>query len=116
MDFKPDFVDDDYYDGLICDVKFLRDPCGAKDMNYYERMNPGKKFEYAHALTTHVVQGSSLDTIMFVDSFMKDAEYHMRLRYTAITRARHKVYYILPKSKYDGWTDLKFGGFRPDNY
>lgn len=116
MDFQPDFVSSDYFDGLACDIKFLKDQSGTKkDMNYYDMLNPGKKFEYAHAITTHLAQGAEYPTVLFMDSFNRDAEYHMRVRYTATTRAKKVLYYVLPYSfNYPHWTDLWKGGFRPD--
>lgn len=113
LDFQPDFISDDYYDGLLCDSKFLRTNFGNKDLTYYERLNPGKKFEFAHVTTCHLAQGGGYPTVMFLDSFNRDAEYHMRIRYTAVTRARKTLYFVLPTSKYPGWTDLTFGGFKP---
>lgn len=116
MDFKPDFIfDDDYFDALPCDIKFLRDEDNHKDMSYYEQINPWKKFEYAYALTAHTSQGSQQPTVVFMDSFGGSPEYHMRLRYTAVTRAEKHLYYILPySSKYPQWTDLWKGGFKPN--
>lgn len=114
MDFQPDFITDDYFDGLVCDSKFLRSKFGNKDMTYYERLNPGKKFEFAHVTTCHLAQGGGYETVMFLDSFNRDAEYHMRIRYTAVTRARKRLYFVLPYSiNHPGWTDLTFGGFKP---
>ena len=111
MDFIPDFSKDTAFEGLVCDSKFLKAPFGNKDMNYYERLNPGKKFEYAHVISAHLSQGCSLDTVLFLDSFNRNTEYHMRLRYTAITRAKKKLYYALPRSlKNPTWTDLSYGG------
>lgn len=113
INFKPDYVRDDMYEDLLCDAKFIVAPFGEKDMSYYEKLNPGQKFEYAHVVTTHLSQGGSYDKVLFLDSFNRNAEYHMRLRYTAVTRARKTLYYMLPYSKnYPGWTDLKFGGYR----
>ena len=52
-----------------------------------------------------------MDTVLFLDSFNQNTEYHMRLRYTAITRAKKKLYYALPRSmKNPAWTDLSYGG------
>lgn len=114
MDFKPDFIQNDYFDGLSCDIKFLLDDNkNKKDMSFYEQLNPGKKFEYAHAITCHLSQGAEYQSVVFLDSFNRDAEYHMRVRYTAITRAVGKLWYVLPYSKNcPHWTDLSFGGFR----
>lgn len=114
LDFRPDFSEDkDYFDGLLCDTKFLRSKFGNKDMSYYEKLNPGKKFEFAYVTTCQLAQGGGYPTVMFLDSHHRDAEYHMRVRYTAATRARETLYYMLPTSKYPHWTDLTFGGFRP---
>lgn len=114
LDFQPTFIDDDYFDGLICDSQFIRRDYGDKDSDKLSRYNPGKKFEYAHAITVHSSQGSSANTVMFFDTFNRDAEYHMRIRYTAITRAIKKLYFVLPYfEKHPGWTDLWRGGFRP---
>lgn len=113
MDFIPDHTPNIAFEGLLCDAKFMNAKFGDKDMSYYERLNPGKKFEYAHILTSHLCQGSSENTVMFLDSFNGNAEYHMRLRYTAVTRAKQKLYYVLPKtSNGNAWTDLSFGGFQ----
>ena len=114
MDFKPDFIQNDYFDGLSCDIKFLLDDNkNKKDMSFYEQLNLGKKFEYAHAITCHLSQGAEYQSVVFLDSFNRDAEYHMRVRYTAITRAVGKLWYVLPYSKNcPHWTDLSFGGFR----
>ena len=113
LDFRPTFIDDDYFDGLLCDSEFIRRPYGDKDAEEMCRYNPGKKFEFGHVITVHSAQGSSARTAMFFDSFLYDAEYHMRIRYTAVTRAEKRLYYILPyHNKYPGWTDLWRGGFR----
>lgn len=100
MDFIPDHTPDMAFEGMLCDAKFLGAPFGDKDMSYYERLNPGKKFEYAHVITVHASQGVTANTVMFLDSFMghNTQEYHMRLRYTAVTRAKSKLYYVLPRS------------------
>ena len=115
LDFRPTFLDDEYFDGLLCDTEFIRRMYGDKDAEDACRYNPGKKFEFGHVITVHSAQGSSAKTAMFFDSFLYDAEYHMRIRYTAVTRAEQKLYYVLPRhDKYPGWTDLWRGGFRPD--
>lgn len=112
LDFRPDYISNDYYDGLLCDTEFLKKEFGDKDDIRF-RLNPGKKFEYAHAITTHLAQGSQFPSVLFLDKFIGDPEYHMRVRYTAATRAEETLTYVLPYSKYGGWTDLRKGGFRP---
>lgn len=116
MDFKPDFIDDDYFDNLTCDTKFLRMPFGNKDaeMSYYDRIKPAKKFEYAHAITCHLVQGYEAPNVLFMDSLGgRDPEYRMRIRYTAVTRARERLVYMIPYIRsHPGWSDLMIGGFK----
>lgn len=99
LDFKPAFFDDPkkFYDGLICDADYIiMDYNHKKDITYQIKRGP-MKFEYAHAITTHLSQGSTYDSIVFVDRYLGyfDSEYAARLRYTAITRARKRVVYIL---------------------
>ncbi|MCM1230236.1 MAG: AAA family ATPase [Ruminococcus flavefaciens] len=96
MDFKPDVVagTDLYYDNLICDADFLKQPFGSDTMTSFR--HPGDKFEYAHAITTHLIQGGSAPVVFFMDSLSRDREYLNRLRYTAATRAEMKLYYAIP--------------------
>lgn len=100
MDFKPDIITcNDYYDGLECDLESLSYDYGTKkEFSPYSWMQEKNKFEYAHAITAHLAQGSQYDRVMFIDSPTRrgNEEYSMRLRYTAVTRAKKKLYYILP--------------------
>lgn len=107
MDFKPDILADTnlYYDNLICDAQFIKKPYGQSDDLAYKRV--GEKFEYAHAITTHLSQGAAFDKVVFMDAFSHDQDYQARLRYTAVTRARQKLYYIAPHTAYPGWIDLR---------
>lgn len=107
MDFKPDVVADTdlYYDNLMCDAQFIKKPFGTPDELSYKR--PGEKFEFAHAITCHLAQGAQFDNVVYMDAFHGDPDYLARLRYTAVTRARQKLYYIIPHTDYPGWCDLR---------
>lgn len=107
MDFQPDVVADTnlYYDNLLCDAKYFRKPYGTPDNLSYKR--PGEKFEYGHAITCHLAQGGQYPTVIYLDSFNRDTEYQMRVRYTAVTRAENMLYFVCPYTKYPGWSDLK---------
>ena len=103
VDFQPTFIDNDYYDNLMCDSDFLTDPFGT-DKNQREYYTAGQKLEYAHAITVHASQGSQANCVVYIDgNTYGDDEYRMRQRYTAVTRAVNKLYYILayPQWKYD---------------
>jgi len=107
MNFKPDVVADDpelYYDNLVCDEEFLHKPFGSDALTSFK--HPGEKFEFAHAITTHLAQGAQFPKVLFMDSFAPDLEYLMRLRYTAASRAQECLWYILPYTRYPGWCDL----------
>ncbi len=99
LDFRPEFIQNDYFDNLQCDLNFLRFPFGEKEDDVI-KYNPGKKFEYAHAMSVHLSQGSSFENVLFCDKYIPNIEFGMRLRYTAVTRASKRLVYILPYSKY----------------
>lgn len=114
MSFQPDFISNEYYENLLCDSKFLRAPFGNKmDNDYSIKVNPAKKFEYAYAITVNLDQGAEHNQVMFIDRWNKDAEYHMRQRYTAITRAKKRFYWVLPLLHGQCYTDVWKGGFKP---
>lgn len=99
LDFTPTFFEseDKFYGSLRCDADYIKmEHFKKKDLGFQIKQGP-MKFEYAHAITTHLSQGSTYDSIVFVDRYLGyfDADYAARLRYTAITRARKRVVYVL---------------------
>ena len=51
-----------------------------------------KKFEYAHAITTHLSQGSQYQNVLYLnENMMRTKEDRRRLSYTAITRAINSI-------------------------
>ena len=88
MDFMPDYTDD-YYEAIKCDYDFLKEPCGNKEINLY---NKGNKFEYAEAITVTLSQGSEFNKVLYYDEFIGDRETVQKTRYTAVTRAKESVY------------------------
>ena len=108
LDFRPSFIDNDYYDGLICDGEYLLKPFEDKKTDTRNKFGE-KKFEYAHAITTHLSQGATYNSIVFMDRYLgyADPEYAARLRYTAVTRARKRVVYIMPYSQYGYYNYLE---------
>ena len=108
LDFRPAFIDNEYYDGLIADGEFLIKPFEDKKTDTRFKFGE-KKFEYAHAITTHLSQGATYNSIVFMDRYLgyADEEYAARLRYTAITRAKKRVVYIMPYNKYGYYNYLE---------
>ena len=107
MDFMPDVTADSglYFDNLCCDIRYLMAPAGHNS-TMVEFKRPGEKMEYAHAITCHLAQVSQANQVLFMDAFIPDDEYLMRLRYTAVTRAKKRIIYLIPYNKYD-WFDLR---------
>lgn len=95
MDFQPSFISNDYYDNLLCDTDYLNSPFGSDKQ--FNKFNPGNKFEYAHAITTHLAQGSQFNSVLFMDGYNSNIDYMTRLRYTAVTRAKSYLVYALPR-------------------
>lgn len=97
IDFQPSFIGNDYFDNLRCDVDYFLAPFGNKpDIRTEKDYNTGNKFEFAYALTAHIVQGAEADNVLYIDHRIGDDEFMRRLRYTAVTRAKKYLVYILP--------------------
>lgn len=56
------------------------------------------KFQYAYAITCHAAQGSEWDYVVVYDDVWNDREdplFKQRWRYTAVTRAKSKLLYVI---------------------
>lgn len=95
IDFQPDYIDWDYYDNIPLDIDFFASECGPDKAD--NRFHKGIKFELAHAITTHIAQGSEFDSVMYWDepSPLASADDLRRLRYTAATRAKKILTYAI---------------------
>lgn len=96
IDFRPDFMDDEFED-LKIDCKYILS-------NYDKRKNYGitqfEKFEYAYCITTHISQGSQYNRVLFFDEPFADKETTKKLRYTAITRAIDNITIVRSAKSY----------------
>ena len=111
LDFQPDVTRDiesageTYFVNLPCNIERLLAPFGTLKMDL-KYATVGEHMEYAYALTAHLLQGSEHDNVLFIDSYSRDYDYLMRLRYVAASRARKHLTYLIPYSKYGPWFDL----------
>lgn len=97
IDFQPDIVAEEYFDTLLCDLEYFYAPFGDKpDYHLGKDYNTGNKIEFAYALTVHLVQGDQRDRVLYLDRKVGSDDYMVRMRYTAVTRARKRLTYILP--------------------
>lgn len=88
IDFRPDFMEESF-EQLSVDYKYMKaDFVEKKEFGFTEM----EKFEYAHAITAHLSQGSEYPNVLFVDDGkFHDEETTKRLRYTAVTRASNSI-------------------------
>ena len=93
IDFRPDFTTKSFKN-LNISIPFLNTPPG-KNSDIY--VPPGtESFEYAYALTCHLMQGSEADDVIFLkeDNFFGNKRDYQRLLYTAVTRAKTSIKYV----------------------
>ena len=117
MDFVPDVVANTnlYYPNLACDLEFLRKPffVPATALDY---KRPGEKFEFGYVSTAHLCQGSTVNSVLFVDSYYSDMEYLLRIWYTVLTRAKKRVYFLVPYTRFRKHCDMRNLKERLDAY
>lgn len=91
VDFKPDFLDEEFQ-GLKLDYQYIKaSPEERKDWG----LTNLNKFEYAYSINVHISQGSQYSKILFIDEPFMSKEMEKKLRYTAITRAVDSIDIIL---------------------
>ena len=59
----------------------------------------GELFEYCYAITTHLAQGAEYCSCIFIEEFLR-SNYHNKMCYTGITRAKEYLIYVKPRNKY----------------
>lgn len=95
IDFRPEFTDKAFHN-LKMDYRYIRlDLQSQKEYG----MSRFEKFEYGYCITAHLSQGSQYENVLFFDESFYDSETTMKLRYTAITRARTKITIVAPYGK-----------------
>ena len=83
IDFRPDFMQDNYFEQVPLDYNHLFTPIGESNArSYYD------KFEFGYAITVHLSQGSQYDNVLYFSERMGNSDFKRKLDYTAITRAR----------------------------
>lgn len=88
IDFMPDYTTTDYYSNLKVDIKYFLEECGAHEETFgFGSFNFGVKMELAHAITTHISQGSEFPNVLYWDEIFGDDDFVRRMRYTGVTRA-----------------------------
>jgi len=88
IDFRPDFLDDEYFDNIRIDLNHIKNSSGPTS---YNRFNKSNVFEYGYAITVHLSQGSEWDKVFLYDDCYGSNDYRRKLLYTAITRSKKNL-------------------------
>lgn len=88
IDFRPDFMNDEYFKKLTIDYKYLTESYLDKKKSKRSYYN---KFEYAYAISIHLSQGSEWDSVFIYNESYGTSEFRKKALYTAITRAKQSL-------------------------
>jgi len=84
IDFRPEFLTDEFFRRIPIDHNYLFKSYEERKQSKRSYVN---RFEFAHAITTHLSQGSQYNSVLVYDERMGSKEYYFKWLYTAITRA-----------------------------
>jgi len=84
IDFRPEFLIEEFFRRIPMDHNYLFKSYEERKQSKRSYIN---KFEFAHAITAHLSQGSQYNNVLVYDEKMGNKEYYFKWLYTAITRA-----------------------------
>ena len=93
MDFIPD-VTNRPFKALVCDYKYFVSPSKIR-AKYIDDYATGERFEFAYAITVHLSQGSEAPNGIYFKEYLR-RDMQKRLDYTAVTRFKNTMIYVLP--------------------
>lgn len=101
LNFMPDLVNTVFYDVPINYDYFVAPFEEKQNMKEYSnrRYMAGELFEYAYALTTHLMQGAEYQKGIYIEEFMRP-QIQNALNYTGVTRFKQGFIYIKKTNKY----------------
>lgn len=94
IDFMPECTIGKWFEDVEVDYNFLNKPIGDK-MNMMYAV--GNCFEYGHASTVHLAQGSQYGYVLGIEEIMGSEQYQKKFMYTMITRAVHTLVLVRKK-------------------
>lgn len=100
FDFLPDLINQPF---RHLDVNYQYITCGSKEERKAIKDNPyseGEMFEFAYASTVHLSQGSEYETGTYIEEYVR-SDFNA-MNYTAITRFKTGLIYVMHKPKF--WT------------
>jgi hypothetical protein len=100
INFKPDLTNSMFYDVPVNYEYFTSTHEIRQDMkNISMKYFVGEMFEFAYCLTTHLMQGSEYNNLVYIQEYLHP-QIQNQLDYTAITRAKKSLIFIVKKNKY----------------
>lgn len=101
INFKPDLSNRVFYNIPVNHKYFLgtTEEKNAMKSSFESKWITGEFFDFAYCLTTHLAQGSEYPNVLFMEEYMRP-EIMNAIRYTAITRAKQKLIYVIKTNKY----------------
>ena len=97
MDFKP-FLLNSSFKNIACDYQYYKADHQTRQLIKNSPYSIGEKFELAYASTTHLSQGSQYSCGIYFEEYLsKDIQ--KNLNYTAITRFKNFLIYVVPNKK-----------------
>jgi exodeoxyribonuclease-5 len=90
FDYRPDFLEEDYFEGLIGDLRRFTDLKNIDNDDENNRKDSkANEFDYGYAITCHKSQGSEWPNLTVYHEYMGDS--NSKWLYTAITRSSNKL-------------------------
>ena len=89
-------IDFDTYDGVLTDLRLDVDQFGKEKFDRDSRGNPDiHPFDHAYAITCHKAQGDEWPSVLVIEQRCDRLWEHERWAYTAASRARERLIWIL---------------------
>lgn len=92
LNFRPEFTDK-VFKNVKVDYKTLMNSLQITNGKYQKGFSMNDMFEFGHAITVHLSQGSQYPNVLFLSEPFGDRTMQCKLNYTGITRASEGLIY-----------------------
>lgn len=93
MNFTPDLLPDVTFEGTRCNYRYMISDNKTRSIIKQNKYEPGNMFEYAHAITCHVSQGSQFHKVIYIDEPMRP-DMKRALDIVGVSRADQQLIYV----------------------
>lgn len=116
--FAPD-ISSKQFENVRINCDYLNADYRVRKEMHNTKYDIGELFEYAYSITVHSSQGSEYTHGMYIESvgmYRDDPMKRRAARYTAITRFKQQMIYVIPKPGFDDNYDLIGGKYDDELY